>query len=528
MTIFYIWEMNSRLFNLLVVFMSISLIGIIFVQGYWILDSVKKSEEQFSIAAKQLLISSVQQIQKQELDRYYLEFAAIADNAQPLQSQLSELFQFKEDDETSEFLIYTNSLLQEDYKLASPFLSGSQDSIEFRKYVNRKVTRLIRKDGVDGPSLTAVERYEKIQNMDEAERFLMNDVIRESAARIPIHKRVDTTLIRQVIQQEMNKRNLISAFEFGIYSNDLPTKIRTANFEINSPSTYGVSIFDNNNDRNYQLLIDFKDKNAQIINSVKTMGILSGVFTLVIILAFSTAISQLFKQRQISEIKTDFINNMTHEFKTPIATINLALDSINNPKIFDNKDILLRYLKMIRDENKRMHAQVENVLRISKLERNELDIDKDRVQMHELITQSINHVDLIVKDRNGYIKTHFSAAHSEVLANESHMTNVIVNILDNAIKYSLDEPKIDVFTENIKNFIVVKISDQGAGMSKPVQKRIFEKFYREHTGDVHNVKGHGLGLAYVKRIVEDHHGEITVESEKGVGSSFFIKLPLIS
>jgi len=529
MTIFYIWSMNSRLFNLLVIFMSISLIGIIFVQGYWILDSVKKSEEQFSISAKQLLISSVQHIQKQEFERYYVEFAAMADNTQPLQSQLSELFQFKEDDESNEFLIYTNSLLQEDYKLASPFLSGTQDSIEFRKYVNRKVTRLVRKDGIDGASLSAVERYEKIQNMDEGERFLMNDVIRESAARVPIHKRIDTTIIRQVIQQEMDKRNLNSAFEFGIYSNDFPTKVRTANFQINNPSTYGVPIFDNQNgDKNYQLLIDFKDKNQQIIKSVQTMGMLSGVFTLVIILAFSTAISQLFKQRQISEIKTDFINNMTHEFKTPIATINLALDSINNPKIFDNKEILLRYLKMIRDENKRMHAQVENVLRISKLDRNELDIDKDRLQMHDLIHQSIQHVDLIVKDRNGYINTHFGAQQNEILANDSHMTNVVVNILDNAIKYSLDEPKIDVYTENIKNFIVVKITDQGAGMSKPVQKRIFEKFYREHTGDVHNVKGHGLGLAYVKRIVEDHHGEINVESEKGVGSSFFIKLPLIS
>lgn len=521
--------MNARLFNLLVVFMSISLIGIIFVQGYWILDSVKKSEEQFSITAKQLLFSSVQQIQKQELERYYVEFAAMTDNTQPLQSQLSELFQFKEDDETSEFLIYTNSLLQEDYKLASPFLSGTQDSIEFRKYVNRKVTRLVRKDGIDGASLSAVERYEKIQSMDDGERFLMNDVIRESASKIPIHKRIDTTLIRQVIQQEMDKRNLDSSFEFGIYSNDLPTKIRTADFEIHSPSTYWTPIFDNNNNqKNYQLLIDFKDKNRQIINSVKTMGILSGVFTLVIILAFSTAVSQLFKQRQISEIKTDFINNMTHEFKTPIATINLALDSINNPKIFENKINLLRYLKMIRDENKRMHAQVENVLRISKLERNELDIDKNRVHIHNLIEQSINHVGLIVKDRNGYINTHFNATQSEILANDSHMTNVIVNILDNAIKYSLDEPKIDVFTENIKNFIVLRISDKGAGMTKPVQKRIFEKFYREHTGNVHNVKGHGLGLAYVKRIVEDHHGEISVESEKGVGSSFFIKLPLIS
>lgn len=258
------------------------------------------------------------------------------------------------------------------------------------------------------------------------------------------------------------------------------------------------------------------------------MIVLSIIFTSVIILAFSNAIYQLKKQRQISQIKTDFINNMTHEFKTPIATINLALDAIKNPKIMDSKDKVLRYLAMIKDENKRMHAQVENVLRISKLEKNELNISKDRVKLHDLIEDAITHVQLIVEDKNGYIQTHLNALSSSVLANETHFTNVIVNILDNAIKYSENEPKIDVHTENTNNSILLKITDQGSGMSKQVQKRVFEKFYREHTGNVHNVKGHGLGLAYVKRIIDDHQGQISLESEKGKGSTFTIKLPLIS
>jgi signal transduction histidine kinase len=219
---------------------------------------------------------------------------------------------------------------------------------------------------------------------------------------------------------------------------------------------------------------------------------------------------------------------MTHEFKTPIATINLALDAIRNPQIIGDEEKVKRYLKMIKDENKRMHAQVENVLRISKLEKNELNISKDRVKLHDLIEDAVTHVELIVEDRNGYINTHLDAVKSSVLANETHFTNVIVNILDNAIKYSDGEPKIDVFTEDVGNSILLKIKDQGNGMSKAVQKRVFEKFYREHTGDVHNVKGHGLGLAYVKRIVDDHQGHISVESEKGKGSTFIIKLPLIS
>ncbi|WP_316929660.1 sensor histidine kinase [Winogradskyella psychrotolerans] len=183
---------------------------------------------------------------------------------------------------------------------------------------------------------------------------------------------------------------------------------------------------------------------------------------------------------------------------------------------------------MIKEENKRMHAQVENVLRISKLDKNELNISKERLDLHELVEDAITHVELIVEDRKGYVKTHLKAEQTSVLANDTHFTNVIVNVLDNAIKYSDDAPKIDVYTENVGNNIIVKIADQGNGMSKAVAKRVFEKFYREHTGNVHNVKGHGLGLAYVKKIVEDHQGHISVESEKGKGSTFIIKMPLIS
>jgi two-component system phosphate regulon sensor histidine kinase PhoR len=183
---------------------------------------------------------------------------------------------------------------------------------------------------------------------------------------------------------------------------------------------------------------------------------------------------------------------------------------------------------MIRDENKRMHAQVENVLRISKLEKKELDISKESQDIQQIIEDAIDHVHLIIEDRNGIINTHFEANRTSVLLNDVHFTNVIVNILDNAIKYSPENPVIDIYTENVKDFILIKIKDQGAGMSKTAQKRIFEKFYREHTGDIHNVKGHGLGLAYVKRIIEDHNGQIFVESEKGKGSTFIIKVPLIN
>jgi two-component system phosphate regulon sensor histidine kinase PhoR len=165
-----------------------------------------------------------------------------------------------------------------------------------------------------------------------------------------------------------------------------------------------------------------------------------------------------------------------------------------------------------------MHAQVENVLRISKLEKRELEISKDNNNIHDIVEEAVEHINLIIEDRKGTITTHFEANRTSVLLNDVHFTNVIVNILDNAIKYSPEVPIIDIYTENVKDFIIIKVA----------QKRIFEKFYREHTGDLHNVKGHGLGLAYVKKIVENHDGEVYVESEKGKGSTFIIKLPLIN
>ena len=256
--------------------------------------------------------------------------------------------------------------------------------------------------------------------------------------------------------------------------------------------------------------------------------LLSLVFTMIIIIGYMSAVYQLIQQRKISQMKSDFINNMTHEFKTPIATINLALDAIKNPKIFNNKAKVWDYISMIKEENKRMNAQVENVLRISKLQKKQLIITKDRLQLHELIEDAITHVELIVKNRAGYIKTNFKATKASILANDSYFTNVIVNILDNAIKYSEGPPKIDIITENHGNSILMSIKDQGVGIGKVAQKRVFEEFYREHTGNVHNVKGHGLGLANVKRIVENHQGIIFLESEKGKGSTFTIKLPLIT
>ncbi|RDK86871.1 sensor histidine kinase [Marinirhabdus gelatinilytica] len=520
--------MNKKLFLLLVGLMSLSLVGIIFVQGYWIKNAYRTKYDQFSYNVKNSLLNVASQIQARELDTYYSIYSDIVDSiGNPNSITYNELLYATSDGNNFEKSVFYNSILEEDFKLSANILDTEIDSIQFKRLTNRKERFLINNalDGSDG--LNA--RIESISRLTEFERNQFDAAFRNISGKKPIHQRVSKTEIDTLLRKQLVDRGIESPFEYAVFSRDLATKVQSENFEADPEYTYSTPLFVNEDlNTQYQLYVSFADMEKEVLSGILGIAILSLIFTGVIVLAYSSALSQLFKQRQISQIKSDFINNMTHEFKTPIATINLALDALKNPKVKDNKEFLTRYLKMIRDENRRMHAQVENVLRISKLEKNELDLPKERLKMHDIIENAVSHVELIVEDRGGYIKTHFGALKSSVLANDSHLTNVVVNILDNGIKYSEGEPRIDVYTENVKNTIIVKIRDQGVGMSKSVQKKIFEKFYREHTGDIHNVKGHGLGLAYVKRILDDHDAQIYVESEKGKGSTFIIKLHLIS
>ena len=520
--------MNKKLFALLIALMTLSLLGIIFVQGYWISNAYKTKDEQFSINVQQILTATAKEIQLREVDYYYEIYDGYIENIEtPDNVSISELIYKINSENSDETFIFSDGILQEDYKLSSSFLDTEMDSIQFKKLTNRKSTTKI-SHGVDGDNTTETT-IKSFTRLRDFERKQFEEAFLNISAKTPIHKRVSAEEIEEIISNELRVRGLSSKFEFAVYSNKLATKVRSNQFNLVPESTYGVPLFVNANMKaTYQLYVNFSEKEKVVLNSIIGMALLSLTFTAVIVLAYASALSQIFRQRQISQIKSDFINNMTHEFKTPIATINLALDALKNPKVKNDKEFLSRYLEMIREENRRMHAQVENVLRISKLEKNEIDLPREKIELHEIVEDAITHVSLIVENRGGYINTHFDAQSSSILGSELHLTNVVVNMIDNAIKYSEGEPKIDIYTENSKNDIILKIADQGMGMSNAVQKKIFEKFYREHTGDIHNVKGHGLGLAYVKRILDYHDAQIYVESEKEKGSTFIIKFHLIS
>lgn len=527
--------MNKFVFRLLVVLMSLSLLGIILVQVYWFDKSLENNEEQFKFHVKQVLGNVSDKLQKYEEYTFYNKYKKLKDSTgkNPKKTDLLEYGYYQRNAKTNQTIIYSNSIISEDYDIFSTFFDKKADSSKIKSYSAKRKTEIYNNNSLDNTSLQNNKRpdvsIEKSGNIDILESAQFEIAYKDIASSYAIQDRISTTRLQQLLFNELNEYGVKTPFEFNVYSNGLATKIKSDSFQFDKYATYSIPIFiDNDNNNKYQLLVTFPQKKKFLFSEILAITLLSVIFTLIIIIAYANALHQLIKQRHISEIKTDFINNMTHEFKTPIATINLALDAIKNPKVIDDKEKVYRYLQMIRDENKRMHAQVENVLRISKLEKKELDISKESINVQDIIEDAIEHVNLIVEDRQGIITTHFEATRTTILLNDVHFTNVIVNILDNAIKYSPEAPIIDIYTENIKDFILIKIKDQGAGMSKVAQKRIFEKFYREHTGDIHNVKGHGLGLAYVKRIVDDHNGQIFVESEKGKGSTFIIKVPLIN
>lgn len=521
--------MSKRIFVLLVVLMSIALIGIIAVQIYWIKSSVEIREKQFSNDVIFALSKVADLVEEREMDDFFKEYTPAIDSLKrSSEAGITNFFYRKIDTSRNEEFTFRQSILEIPSKSALPLFSA--DTVSFSSFISKreKEIRNINSPDKDLPILTTKQRVSTVGKLSSLERLQYENVFKDIASSRPVYDRITKREIEINLANELRKRGVDTNFEFGVYGDGLATKVKSDHFRKDKNKNYDITLFDTKDGINeYKLYVSFPDKKKYLLATITNILALSAIFVLVIILAFASALYQLIRQKQISEIKTDFINNMTHEFKTPIATINLALDAIKNPKIIDDKEKVLRYAQMIREENKRMHGQVENVLRISKLEKNQLDLSEDVEDLHDILEDAIAHVSLIVENEGGYIKSRIEAKASEIMANKFHITNVLVNMLDNAVKYTKDAPKIDVFTENAGNYILLKVKDQGIGMSKTVQKQVFDKFYREQRGNVHDVKGHGLGLSYVKKIIEHHHGSVHVESEKGKGSTFTIKLPLI-
>ena len=344
----------------------------------------------------------------------------------------------------------------------------------------------------------------------------------------PFADSVPKHLIQKTLQQSFDAYNLNNSFEFAIFNemeND-SSLYQTEGFDADlAKNTFYSELFPNElipRSQNIALQID----NSLWIDKMLIPIIISLAFTIMLALGLSLIIKNLLHHRNISQIQNDFINNMTHEFKTPIATISLASDSILNPGIIGNEEKVGYFTGMIKKENHRMNRLVEKILQMARLENKELTLDKQTINLNETLSNIAENTAVRLKDK-GELKLSLNAQQAKVMVDPVHLTNVIYNLIDNAIKYSKEPVWIEIQSKNLKNQLCIVVKDSGMGMSKKELQHIFDRFYRIEAGNVHNVKGHGLGLTYVKAIVEKHKGEVLVKSEINKGSSFEIRLPLI-
>ncbi len=347
--------------------------------------------------------------------------------------------------------------------------------------------------------------------------------------------------IKEKIQREFNKNNLQkTGFEFAVASENV-----FGHYEIKSAKFIDMALDTIHNKKafyplvpsggsfleslapNEALVIVVPNFKSYVFQSLGWMIAGAILFTLIIITAFTLTIRTLLRQKKLSDMKNDFINNMTHELKTPLATISLAVDALKNEKVLSNPEKLGYFTGMIKDENKRMNKHVESILQAAQMDRQEVQLNKKDTHVHNIINNVLGNLRLQIEEKQGKVDVQLAATNDLIEADEAHLTNLINNLVDNALKYSKDDSFfLKISSKNIGKVIRITVEDHGIGMNKETASRVFEKFYRAHTGNVHNVKGFGLGLSYVKTMVDAHEGKIKVESILGKGSTFTVDFPL--
>ena len=370
----------------------------------------------------------------------------------------------------------------------------------------------------------------QLLNINKDESELVNPVrqISSNYFTTMINDTVNPYLLETLLRNEFTKRSLNVDFEYVIYDCFTDSIVFGDYISLTGEDK------DQLQSKSYNMKWDrdghyfgvyFPSKESYILSKMG-IWVFSSSIILVIIIFFAYTINVILKQKRLSEIKNDFINNITHEFKTPISTISLSADVLLQNNITNEPERLFNYANIIKAENNRLKNQVDKVLQLATLDKDKLKLENENIDVHELINNAVKSFGLIVKEREGEITCQLNADKHIIYGDKIHITNTLHNLIDNAIKYSSDKPKVTITTNNNKGFIEISVEDNGIGISKEGQKYIFDKFYRVPTGNVHDIKGFGLGLNYVKTIVEAYNGVVKLISKENEGSTFIIKLPL--
>jgi two-component system, OmpR family, phosphate regulon sensor histidine kinase PhoR len=346
-----------------------------------------------------------------------------------------------------------------------------------------------------------------------------------------IENRIDQKQLEKLLSEELKTMGINLDYEYAVVDKQSKRSL-FANFAPVDKtavltSDFSIKLFPNDITGKDHLLTVFFPRQTSFLVRQIWLTMTSSIFLVVLIVfLFGYTIHAILEQKKLSEIKNDFINNMTHEFKTPISTVSLACEALQDNEIKKNREFMNNYIRIIQDENNRLRRQVDKVLQMATIDKKEYKLKMVDINVHEVIEKAISHINLQVQKRGGSIEKRLIADNFRIITDEIHLTNIIYNLLDNANKYSKDEPQINVETEDHHQGILVRIRDKGIGMTREEMNKIFEKFYRVPTGNLHDVKGFGLGLAYVKTMLNALGGQVKVQSTPGIGSTFEIILPI--
>lgn len=491
--------------------MSIALIGSSWLQVNWIQSSIKLNEDQFD-------------------KNVYAALNAVSERLE--YEEKREAFNYMNGYSTNYYEREVRQLNLDRGTNTSREYSGDKASNSAGEISMSKLLSIIPDDNNCNCSKCVNERYVKYSNLI---RF------NEEINHVPLAERVaNLEFLDTYLQKELASRGIAIKYDYGVYSNreksfvilndhfvveDSAPLVIQPGYKNISTSKYKVDLFRQDIPSPGVLMIYFPGRSEFVWSEVWQNLLASVLFTGIILFCFAYTISVIFRQKKLSEMKNDFINNMTHEFKTPIATISLAADSITNPLISGNTDKVRRFADIIKQENRRMNSQVEKVLQMALIDKDDFQLKPTNVNLHEVIERAVENFALQVENKEGMLKTQFQALQPNVEGDLTHITNIIHNLMDNANKYSPEKPEITIHTRNVPNGVEVIVEDKGIGMTREALKHIFDKFYRVHTGDLHDVKGFGLGLSYVKAIMTAHKGHIDVKSELGKGSKFILFFP---
>lgn len=529
---------------LIVILMSSALLGIILVQVYWIQNTITQKEQVFGYHVNEAL--------NKVADKVETNIAASV-----LSSQTSLFFSDSTYWRTGNDSLNIYEGIVNDSMLAGALKASRIDNGYYEK---TEISGIDPYKDAMSPIQTKGERptmilepLEYSGDFSSANSDLITQILKDIDRQLMINSQrikkameqmmfqmmqrgikpeqtIDTVFLKNTLNHELKNNGITTDFNFGVLMDDeffITNATKKEEVKELVATSHKVSLFPDdmffNND---VLLVNFPHQKSFILSSIWSLLIGSLLFTSIIIAVFYYTVLILFRQKKLSEIKNDFINNMTHEFKTPLATISLAVDAVNNPMILKDENKIKHYTHIIKEENKRMNSQVEKVLQMALLDKNQINLSKDEIDIHDIIYRAVENISLQVEEKGGNIMTELAAENYELTGDEVHLQNVIFNLLDNANKYSPEKPEIKISTQNDSKGIYIIIEDKGIGMSQDNIKMIFEKFYRVPTGNVHNIKGFGLGLTYVKAIIEAHNGTIEVKSQLKKGSQFKIYLPI--